>query len=49
MIFNEMVDIILDLRNRRALAPAKRSFDKKEIMRLSYLTDFVRGSLVTII
>ena len=33
MIFNEMVDIILDLRNRRALASAKRSFDKKEIMR----------------
>ena len=28
-----MVDIILDLRNRRALASAKRSFDKKEIMR----------------
>lgn len=49
MIFNEMVDIILDLRKRRALAPEKRSFDKKEIMRLSYLTDFVRGSLVTII
>ena len=28
---NEVVDNILDLRGRRALAPAKRSFDKKEI------------------
>lgn len=28
---NEVVDSILDLRSRRALAPAKRSFDKKEI------------------
>lgn len=28
---NEVVDNILDLRSRRALAPAKRPFDKKEI------------------
>ena len=28
---NEVVDNILDLRNRRILAPAKRPFDKKEI------------------
>lgn len=28
---NEVVDNILDLRNRRKTAPAKRSFDKKEI------------------
>lgn len=28
---NEVVDNILDLRNRRAFAPAKRPFDKKEI------------------
>ena len=28
---NEVVDNILDLRNRRTLAPAKRPFDKKEI------------------
>lgn len=28
---NEVVDNILDLRNRRALAPAKHPFDKKEI------------------
>lgn len=28
---NEVVDNILDLRKRRALAPAKRPFDKKEI------------------
>lgn len=28
---NAVVDNILDLRNRRALAPAKRPFDKKEI------------------
>ncbi len=28
---NEVVDSILDLRTRRALAPAKRPFDKKEI------------------
>lgn len=28
---NEVVDHILDLRNRRTLAPAKRPFDKKEI------------------
>jgi hypothetical protein len=28
---NEVVDNILDLRNRRALAPAKRPFDKKEV------------------
>lgn len=28
---NEVVDNILDLRRRRALAPAKRSFDKREI------------------
>jgi len=30
---NEVVDNILDLRSRRALAPAKRPFDKKEIAR----------------
>lgn len=30
---NEVVDSILDLRKRRALASAKRSFDKKEIIR----------------
>lgn len=28
---DEVVDRILDLRQRRAAAPAKRSFDKKEI------------------
>lgn len=30
---NEVVDNILDLRSRRALAPAKRPFDKKEIIK----------------
>lgn len=30
---NEVVDNILDLRKRRAVAPAKRSFDKKEIIK----------------
>lgn len=30
---NEVVDNILDLRSRRALAPAKRPFDKKEIVK----------------
>lgn len=30
---NEVVDNILDLRSRRELAPAKRTFDKKEIIK----------------